>query len=141
MADIRIRWSEALAVGAAALDTDHQHLFALTNEVMAAILDGRGPEMVKTAIKDLEHYTRQHFSREEALLFETGYPDAEAHRAAHKILLGQLQEIRDIAGGQQPERVARFLQAWILDHILVSDMDYARFLRKRARTEESPRRS
>lgn len=136
MPDIRIRWSDALAVGSAALDADHQHLFALTNEVMAAILDGRGAAVVKTAVEDLEEYTRQHFSREEALLFETGYPDAEAHRASHAQLLGQLRDIREVvAEGQQPERVGRFLQAWILDHILVADMDYARFLRKRARTE------
>ncbi len=136
MPDIRIRWSDALAVGTAALDADHQHLFALTNEVMAAILDGRAADVVKTAVEELEDYTRQHFSREEALLFETGYPEAEAHRASHNHLLAQLGEIRDIVGKeQQPERVGRFLQAWILDHILVADMEYARFLRKRARTE------
>ncbi|WP_109117128.1 bacteriohemerythrin [Azospirillum sp. TSO22-1] len=135
MPDVRIRWSEALAVGAAALDTDHQHLFALTNEVLAAMLDGRGPSVVKAALAELETYTRQHFSREEALLFETGYPEAEAHRASHAHLLAQMEKIRAMAGAGQPERVARFLQSWILDHILVSDMDYARFLRKRARSE------
>ena len=135
MPDVRIRWSEALAVGASALDADHQHLFALTNEVLAAMLEGRGPSMVKAAITELEEYTRQHFSREEALLVETGYPEAEAHRAMHGHLLAQLQEIRGLVDARQAERVARFLQAWILDHILVADMDYARFLRKRARTE------
>jgi len=135
MPDVRIRWSEALAVGAAALDADHQHLFALTNEVLAAMLDGRGSSVVKAALTELETYTRQHFSREEALLVETGYPEAEAHRASHAHLLTQLEKIRAMAGEGQPDRVARFLQSWILDHILVADMDYARFLRKRARSE------
>ncbi|HYG87924.1 MAG TPA: bacteriohemerythrin [Azospirillum sp.] len=139
MADVWIRWSEALAVGAAALDSDHQHLFALSNDVMAAVLDGRGAAVVQTAVDALEDYARQHFAREEELLFDSGYPEAEAHRASHAHLLARLQDIKAIAGDErQPERVASFLHAWILDHILVADMEYARFLRRRTHDAAAP---
>ncbi len=140
MSDLRIQWSEALAVGLPAVDADHQQLFALCGEVVSAVSAGRGASVVEGALDALGEYARVHFEREESILAESGYPQLAMHARQHARLLGQLREIK--AEAQSPEaagRIARLLQTWLLDHILVADMDYAHFLNERRRAQTNQR--
>lgn len=136
MQKMRIRWSNALAVGVAALDDDHKELFRLTNGVLEALAQKADRSVVAAAVQALDDCARHHFSREEHIIREAGYQRADAHHDEHERLLKQLQEIANHSGDEYPtDRITKILQSWILDHILVVDMDYARLLGRQTKGE------
>jgi hemerythrin-like metal-binding protein len=69
-----------------------------------------------------------HFAREEAILEDTGYPDLEAHRAAHRALEDRFEALRDTyvlnPDKAAEKRVEDFLVDWLKSHILTIDMRY-----------------
>jgi hemerythrin len=124
-----IPWDESYRVGVPVIDEDHRKLFALINELFAAIAAGAGADQVAAAFEDLVLYTRVHFGREEQFMAKAGYPGLAVHKAAHERLVARVLEFyrRHLAGGETAgieEEARRFLTTWLVSHVLEEDMDY-----------------
>lgn len=137
-----LQWREEMAIDHGVIDRDHQSLIAIINEFSAAQTDAAGalPAMTNILGK-LEHYATIHFGREEALQREAQYAYLEAHHHEHGDLIKQLAAIRvelvalnaaaaaaseSCAPGPAPThalgRMAEFLNHWLVDHIIRSDL-------------------
>ncbi len=123
-----VEWSETMSVGVTVVDDDHKVLVDLINRVADSVRAGDEQDVVGSALNTLVAYTRYHFTREERLMEACGYPQVAAHRLLHEDLAGQvsrlhrryLEDSRSVIGAE----FMAFLREWLIDHILVEDMDY-----------------
>lgn len=126
-----LSWKEDYSVGVRSLDTHHKALFAVLNELHAAIRGRRGGEVIGDILKRLLDYTRYHFGMEEALMAQVGYPDLEKHRSQHEAFAASVSGLNErFEKGETSVTLdtLNFLQSWLNGHILGSDKDYARFI-------------
>ncbi|MEF2232362.1 MAG: hemerythrin family protein [Pseudodesulfovibrio sp.] len=131
-----VEWTVVLDTGLPRLDEQHKKLIAYSNDLLRAIADGRGKDVLGTFFESLLDYTASHFEEEEQYMESVGYPDSEAHRAAHRRLLIDVGAFREmLLGGQEvgPEKALEFINGWIIRHIMVMDSRIGEFVRTRAK--------
>jgi len=126
-----ITWSDEFSVGIPSIDAQHQKLFALLNDLHAALACGRGSSVVGRTLVGLLAYTASHFAHEEKLLADTAYPSFHDHKAEHVRLLAAVKQLQsDRLAGQAAISldVMHFLKGWLRGHILGVDKRYAPYL-------------
>lgn len=135
-----IEWSREYSVGINEIDEQHQKLVSLANELYSAIASGRGDEGLNRTFQGLVDYARTHFSYEEKMLAEAGYPNLPAHQAEHRQLIQRIidyfgeyrAKLNERTGAKQlPKEVLNFLRDWLFNHIRSSDMEYSRYIHSR----------
>jgi hemerythrin-like metal-binding protein len=127
-------WNEAMSVGQPDIDADHKRLVSIINRLWVAE-DNGNRQVIEFVLDDLVHYTEVHFKREEQMLADMEYDEFERHRGIHQSICRRLEEIRwEYFQGIREElrgEILEFLRNWLNQHILVEDMRYRPWLRKR----------
>lgn len=135
-----ITWQESYSVGVEMIDTDHQLLVSLINQLDDAIREGGGRDTVGSVLNVLLEYTETHFGREELLMEKGGYPELAPHKREHVKLTDQVRVIADrFNGGDDSSldaEVLEFLKNWLTGHILGVDRKYAPFVKDLTLTPE-----
>ncbi len=124
-------WREAYSVHIPQIDGQHQQLVGLINELHAAMLQGEGNKALGHILNELVRYAESHFSYEETMLKQRGYPNLAAHSAEHQKLTAQVRDLQEqFRAGKLllTMQVMQFLKEWLANHILTRDMQYAREL-------------
>jgi hemerythrin len=124
-------WSNTYSVSVATIDQQHQKLFAIMNELHAAMREGKGAQQAPRLLKELVKYTREHCAFEESLMERGGYPDLAAHKALHEKLTAEVvQMAAQIEGGDRSAtlRLVQFLSTWLQKHILGNDKKYTPYV-------------
>jgi hemerythrin-like metal-binding protein len=128
-----IVWNETLLTGIKNIDDQHQILVSMLNEANDRLAENNGREMLEEMIRDLMSYALYHFDTEEALMLENNYPEENklAHFHEHRNFSSEVsmlqQNLRQ--GKRIPlEELLTFLNDWLVDHILKTDMELANFL-------------
>jgi hemerythrin-like metal-binding protein len=125
-----ISWDESYSVGVKILDEDHQKLIAFITKLHIALLAKEtGPSMVKI-LDGLIDYTAYHFSREENMMSEAGYPDLEEQKIMHQKFVEKAKEFQDrFSSGKASFSIElmSFLKDWLINHIQISDMKYKQY--------------
>ena len=128
-----VDWKPEFSVGIHALDSDHQLLISLINQVEDAVaLTEERFATLGSIMNALQDYSEYHFAREEALMKACYYPDLGEHREQHEKLLGQLLGYR-YQFANHPEEVdmdelLSFLSQAYKDHLLDADKKYEAFM-------------
>lgn len=129
---LKFVWRDEYNVGISKVDSQHQGLVTLLNQLHESVLDGKANEIVEETLNQLIAYTETHFKEEETLMKEYGYPGYEEHCAIHAA------GIREVRRMQQKHlqgeasivmELAVFLMAWLRKHILETDMAYSGYLK------------
>jgi hemerythrin len=129
-----ITWKDSYSVRIPRIDAQHKRLIDSLNQLHAAMQAGKAQEALAEVLEDLVRYTETHFASEERLMTERGYSGLAGHREQHRGFATQAQELR---GKFRAGRLAvgietlQFLRNWLTNHILNSDMAYAREFEKR----------
>lgn len=125
-------WNEKMAVGVNLLDTDHQKLVGMLNELYDAVTKGHGKESLGKVLDGLVDYTKIHFAHEETFFAQTNYPEAAAHKKEHDALTQQVLEVqKKYKSGVTTTlslEVMNFLKNWLVNHIQASDKKYGPYL-------------
>ena len=123
-------WTPDLSTNVALLDEQHKEIFQWLAELQSAAVDERTLFGVYSLTR-LKHYTRAHFSAEEALMKSAGYPDLAQHAAEHAKFRARLDELLLKSIGQDISRdTVEFLTDWLTTHITKTDMAYVPYLKK-----------
>ena len=94
----------------------------------------RKGDSVAWAITDLTIYANEHFAREERLMAEAGYPGLDVHREAHRAFIEWLTSVKTVYDTDPGARyhlagpLREYLQNWLTDHIMETDMEYKGYL-------------
>ncbi len=126
-----IAWTEAMSVGHERFDGHHRVIIDGLNRVHPLLgTTGREAE-VHAVIETLEDFVLVHFSEEERLLREIGYPDWRPHKAMHDAMYELVFKMKaDIEHGRTPDAQLLFaiLNDWLVGHILGEDRKYIPYL-------------
>ena len=128
-----INWSEEFTTGIESIDDQHRHLVDLANKFEEASRKGKGSRIMSEILKDLVGYTQEHFSHEEKIMTESGFPGTKQHMARHRQLLQKVERFQyefETEGRRVTPDVRDLLRYWVRSHILQDDMAYAAHLKQ-----------
>jgi len=123
-------WDEGFRLGIRKIDVEHATFLNILNSLEDAVSQGRGKTEVGKTIDDLMQYAYNHFSGEEQMMRDYGYPDYERHKKIHEAATGKLLEIAELhqAGFSDASQMISALTEWLIKHIQGTDKMYAPFL-------------
>lgn len=130
MADA-IPWKKAYSVNIQEIDEQHKLLIQMINDLHRTIAKKSNPGTVCEVLERLMYYTRTHFEEEESLMRNADFPGYEAHKARHAQFIGEVEALERRAkisqGSEQLVGMEMLfkLKDWLVDHIVVMDMDYS----------------
>lgn len=133
-----IEWTEKLAVDGDVIDRDHKFLLKIINNFRAQVGHFNSADEAMEILNYLKLYAEKHFVREESLQMHVVFPYREAHHNAHIFLMKQLDnlmmETKEASGaylnGAMGEKLSQFLQDWLIDHLIESDLRMKPFVEK-----------
>ena len=137
MADA-IPWKKEYSVNIQEIDDQHKRLIQMINDLHGVIVKKSNPGMVCEVLERLVYYTRTHFEDEETLMRNFDFPSYEAHKARHDQFIREVEELERRAkisqGSEQLVGMEMLfkLKDWLVDHIVVMDMDYSRHVQTRS---------
>ena len=88
-----ILWDESMTTGVKALDDDHKQVIAWLNDLLEAMLEGKGHSEIKELLDRLGRYTTMHFRHEEECMARYNCPAARADAVDHARLSGVLRDL------------------------------------------------
>ena len=120
---------DVLKIGHQTIDKQHKVLFEIANKVHDEVHKGFNTKIVIEAMNQLVNYAQNHFSTEENIIEQLGYPEdmLADHKDIHEKLIMDIFKLNeDIATGKQKSmyEIERFLTNWLVLHILIEDMKY-----------------
>lgn len=130
----RLVWTDELSVCNPEIDAEHKHFIMLVNELNGAIISRLGIEEIKRCMHAIVDDAMAHFSHEERLFKEWGYPEAVEHAQRHAEAIQYFHKIiegfeRD---GTEYEWIETGLKVkhTLIEHVLTEDMKYREYCRK-----------
>lgn len=128
------KWDKSWEIGLVEIDRQHRQLVDIINELGDAMKSRKTGDVISNVLKELDEYTRRHFSFEEALMKRYEYEDLEAHKPLHVKFVSQIKDFRgqvndgNIAVGV---KMFNFLGDWLRGHIRGTDTQYAEVIKTR----------
>jgi len=129
-------WNDSLMTGVPEIDEQHRILVHTFNEAGEKLCGETSREVLEAITQDLLGYALYHFETEELLMRDTGYEaeddaDARRHLAEHRDFSTQVLAVRDrLKAGIPipPHELLVFLNNWLVNHIMHTDMRLAAFI-------------
>lgn len=130
-----LNWRDEYSIGVAQIDSEHRQLFDVINEFHDQQQGAIAANDILKMLNRLIKYSEQHFRNEEAIMRGEGYAGMDEHQQQHDKLVGAIFDIAaDVEAGKSTidMQLHTFLKNWLLDHILLHDMNFADFLKAKA---------
>jgi hemerythrin len=125
-----IEWEEKHNIAVKQFNDDHKKLFGYINELHSGLKSGLGIQDMGYILKNLVNYTVVHFHREEKFMIKHNYPDHDDHKIEHEFLIKKVSDFQsEFEQGKKAFSIEllSFLNDWITNHILITDMKYKQF--------------
>jgi hemerythrin len=126
-----LTWTDRYSVGVKEIDDQHKQLIGMINDLHAAMLSMQGKEALTNVLHKLANYCVSHFSLEEKLMSDNGYPGYAEHKDKHVKMTIKVQElVGAVKSGKSTITidVMNFLKNWLDMHIMGTDKQYGPFL-------------
>lgn len=129
----KIEWDESLSVGVDIIDDQHKMLIQKLKDLSEAFESGLEQNKMLKTIDFMIEYTDFHFSEEEKLMEENGYPGLEDQQKQHKEFKDTLNYMLEDYQDEGPTKALAtsinvFLLNWLVNHIKGSDAKIGEFL-------------
>lgn len=128
---VRLAWKESFCCGNQLIDSQHQALFDISNELLEAVISARPATETAAIITRLLNDVSKHFHDEELILEAVGFPGMSHHVAEHAKLLAKGRKLAQEfeASTLMVADVFQFLASEVIMlHMLEADRDYFPFI-------------
>ena len=128
----KICWKKEYSVGVEKIDRQHRHLFEIINKLIDRSGSSGDSGLVSETLTEMLNYAKEHFTTEEELMQEYGYPEIESHKEQHIYFFKTTAELSINALNKQSmvsREIVEFLKLWLTLHILKCDMKYKEFFK------------
>ena len=128
---MRIPWSKEMMIGHLLLDSDHERIVALVNDLNDSISTSTNSGRLIDKYCQIIDCLGEHFAREEQIMISSRYPEADCHRKAHWFLFDQLTKMTYLLESNAPmaeQNIITFLNEWFFHHVMISDKKLAAHL-------------
>lgn len=127
-----IVWEDAkLSVKNPTIDSQHQRLVEMINELNEAMASRRGFEITHRVLEKAVAYTVYHFQTEEDLMDKYAYPASAAHKAQHRAFTTKVTSLAQNFNEHDasvPRELLNYLRNWLTQHIVTVDQELGTFL-------------
>jgi len=110
-------------MGIAKIDSQHRTLFSICNELLEIQNVNDGAAKFGAVLQHLRGYVNTHFSDEEALMSQMGYPALAEHKMLHEKIIDEInttvRATKDLFSLKK--ELYLMLDNWIRQHILIED--------------------
>lgn len=126
-----IAFDKSLETGNEMIDTQHKELIDRVNKLAAECRPGTGKRGAVATLDFLLDYTEYHFSAEEELQEECGYPKRKEHHLEHERFKRSVEELRIMLEEEEGpseafvEAVKKNVEEWLRNHIMTWDKEVA----------------
>ena len=132
-----IAWDDSLLTGNALVDMQHQKLFERVSDLVHSCEDGSDIDRLHDTLEYLVNHAIRHFTDEEALQLEYGFPGYEAHKRRHdefRERIGELEKRFNMGGSSDElsKDINKFIIRWLVYHIKQEDKAIVEHIRARA---------
>lgn len=137
-------WKKSYETGIAEVDDQHRQLVGIINKLSDAMMEQKGYMTVPRILEELADYVQLHFTTEEWIMGNSGYPALEEHKKEHLKLTDSLLQFRKEFSQDhkvKPSEVLNFLCVWLKEHILVNDKEFGSFFKNLPAAEKQSTRS
>jgi hemerythrin len=123
-------WDDKLSTGHEKIDRQHKQLIEALNRLIEACSSGEGSAELGNTLEFLNSYIMKHFSDEEKIMQEYGYPDYQRHKGYHddftKVVRGLTDQLlSDGPTDQLVGMVHSKIASWLTNHIKGEDFRLA----------------
>lgn len=123
-------WNDSYKINIPVIDEQHKKFLELVdvakyNLESSAICDNN------KIIQELEDYLDYHFTFEEELFENSGYPDLLLHKHKHKQFVEKIRQFKMDAESNNPliaKKLVEFMSKWFISHILDKDPNYVEYV-------------
>jgi len=127
-------WNKTLETGYDEIDEQHKQLFNTLNSLVNSGENNDGSENIIKAIEFLTKYTIMHFTTEEVLMKNSGYPEYVYHKQCHDTFKETVAEFlvrleKEGSSGDLMASVTTTIGEWLITHIRVDDIKMAKFVK------------
>ena len=138
-------WDPDLETGIEVVDEQHRRYFVLLNNYLekasGTLSDSTQFFDLLEKFNFLHQYAKEHFSTEELIMQETGFPEFEAHHNEHLYFERHVEELyeqlKTDGFSQELAREANYYMIkWFVEHIRDTDMDLAEFLHNKVSVDK-----
>jgi hemerythrin-like metal-binding protein len=129
-----VTWKDDYNVNVTEIDHQHQQMLNLVNDLHASVESHADKADLKSKLIELSEFTRSHFSDEERLMEEHGFPGLDEHQNQHRILLQHLEElVQAVSRGNRVTFYSDYdiSSDWALSHIKECDKKLGDYLNSR----------
>lgn len=133
----RVDWDANLETGVEIVDEQHRRYFELLNsyleEASRAAADGNQFFDLIEKFDFLQQYATEHFSTEEHIMQESGFPGFESHRDEHRYFVKHVKALYEkLKSGGFSQDLSRevnyYIIEWFVEHIRRADMELTQYL-------------
>jgi hemerythrin len=121
-----IIWNPRISIGHDHIDSQHRELIDHYNAFLKACSDKMDKQELLRLFGFLDRYVQEHFSDEEALMHQHGYPLATEHCQEHRKLTEALHSLKEKLEESHTLSVimdtSHMLMTWVLEHIGKEDV-------------------
>jgi hemerythrin len=132
IASIRLEWKDEWSSGDPRIDAEHRRMIGMAARLINASLGRSSREELTSGINGLVVETKSHFSHEEKILADSGYPDLAEHARLHAELLASADSLLSVST-DSAKSAARFfdflVDRVVIGHMLTDDVLFFPFLR------------
>ena len=126
-----ISWSDKLSVSVGSIDSQHQELVKMLNDLNNAMGSGAADAVMGDILDGLIAYTATHFKHEEGLMQKHQYPKFAEHKKMHDDFVAKVVDTQQKFNAGQARvtiEVMMFLKNWLTTHIQRTDKELGAFL-------------
>ncbi|HEX8961639.1 MAG TPA: hemerythrin family protein [Rhodocyclaceae bacterium] len=125
-----MEWNTNFETGQTRLDAEHRRLLELIGAFDQEIERGTSLESLEEVLRQIRQYSESHFQNEERLMDAIAFPEADAHRELHRMLLAALKDLMQAISFESlpPAELLKFLVTRYIEHICDEDKALGRFL-------------
>ncbi|MBN1118728.1 MAG: bacteriohemerythrin [Bacteroidales bacterium] len=127
-----IKWNNKYNLGIEIIDQQHQNLVKIINDFYAELKTKTNDALIAELIDKMKDYIEYHFKSEEEMLEKNSYPNIEAHKTQHKEFVKKVKSLKSRYRKGEiilSFEVTSFLKEWLMQHILVSDKEYTKYIK------------
>jgi len=131
-----LEWSRDLETGIDVIDKQHHRIVEYINMMIDANIHQSRDEVAQV-LTELVDYTLSHFTFEESLMEDAGYPFIRAHQRVHQLFVKRVTQYvqRFEAGEDIADELLNTLKSWLINHIRNDDNDYSDIVLKSLNTK------
>ena len=130
----KIKWNENFSVGVRKIDEQHKKLIKMINKLIETNKTKVYSETIYDTLVKMTKYADYHFQTEEQYMIEYDYPDYSSHKEQHiefrkKTVAFAVDTMKYKEA--LPIEILSYLQNWLINHILTSDMKFKSFFNEK----------